>query len=130
MQPITSSITNITGTSGNVRKSREDCYIYIHNVGLLTFNTRNIIGHQVASLLAVTEDIGDILGERQTSAVWIIASDNRVLSSQSCVTQDVFTCTLHQIGYSHQHRGSGRPPQHQCDCHCWNFVIAKKGVNL
>ena len=65
-------------------------HIYIlYNVGLLTFNTRNIIGHQVASLLAVTEDIGDILGERQTSAVWIIASDNRVLSSQSCVTQDV-----------------------------------------
>ena len=42
----------------------------------LTSNTRNIIGHQIASLLAVTKNIGDILCERQTSAVGIIASKN------------------------------------------------------
>ena len=42
----------------------------------LTSNTRNIIGHQIASLLAVTKNIGDILSECQTSAVGIIASKN------------------------------------------------------
>ena len=42
----------------------------------LTSNTRNIIGHQIASLLAVTKNIGDILCECQTSAVGIIASKN------------------------------------------------------
>lgn len=45
----------------------------------LTSNTRNIIGHQVASLLAVTKNIGDILRECQTSAVRIIASKNHII---------------------------------------------------
>lgn len=45
----------------------------------LTSNTRNIIGHQVASLLAVTKNIGDILRECQTSAVGIIASKNHII---------------------------------------------------
>ena len=48
-------------------------------MGTLTSNTRNIIGHQVASLLAVTKNIGDILCECQTSAVGIIASKNHII---------------------------------------------------
>lgn len=45
----------------------------------VTSNTRNIIGHQVASLLAITKHIGDILCECQTSAVGIIASKNHII---------------------------------------------------
>ena len=44
-----------------------------------TSNTRNIIGHQIASLLAITKNIRDILGEGQTAAVGIIASKNHMI---------------------------------------------------